>query len=862
MRTESGKAIPPSFWFTLCLLLAAARRRAHGRKKRQEELLRHRSGKSSDTWGALGLILVAVGMTIVNGVGAWVVKTGVEAGQVIVAERDGKIVVSDWFLGWRRAVDLANTETDRQKIFDDMEESYDREAKNRTFFLGGSDSENEKYLREAFRTRSTLDFIDSRFAAPGLKKLGETGAFPAMLGTLALLWWFVMIVFQGEGLELDLQRRRNPMWEWLFSHPVSTGAVFLAEMLAPVAANPIYVTGPFFWIFLYGLVYAAEFGMLVTIIAGLLVGVPLSLAAACLGKALEIGVTLRCAPRSRGAMIGLMSWLGYASMIGMMAAAFFAPQIIGALHKILWPISELSSWSLLGWFIGAKNDGSFSIQTGMTVCWFVAVLMISTSVLFVVWAAKCGISGNFGRQDLKPSASKIAKNLRFGRDPLYRKELLWFLRDRSAIVQAILIPLTVSGYQLFNMRGLIQGAQSAWQFLCGAAVVLGTYFLWVLGPRSLASEGPALWLAMTWPRGLEGLLKAKAWLWSMIASGVVGVVLLYAALRFPTDAWRILLVGIGWLAFGRSMAEKAVTLVERPSSSGEPDPIPKGRRWAASLGMLTFGIGILTQQWPIAIMGIVYSWLTAAAMWQNFRARLPYLYDPWSEKLPPPPTLMHAMVAISALVELGAVFTGILALFFGMERIGAVQGFSYCLCSVVVSLYVANFLEDRGVPRRAVWTWPRTGDRPGVGESAASTTPLVIGLTTGLLGGITLGLLADIYMQLVMQFPSIAEMIHKSEQIAENALGMKVFMGIAAVFFAPYAEEYLFRGLLFRALDREWGGWRAVLGSAAFFAIYHPPLAWVPVGVLGVLNALLFKRTGRLAPAVMLHMVYNAVVML
>ena len=60
------------------------------------------------------------------------------------------------------------------------------------------------------------------------------------------------------------------------------------------------------------------------------------------------------------------------------------------------------------------------------------------------------------------------------------------------------------------------------------------------------------------------------------------------------------------------------------------------------------------------------------------------------------------------------------------------------------------------------------------------------------------------------------------------------------------SEEYLFRGLLFRALDREWGGWRAVVGSAAFFAIYHGPLSWLPVGLLGIANALLFKKTGRL----------------
>ena len=46
-------------------------------------------------------------------------------------------------------------------------------------------------------------------------------------------------------------------------------------------------------------------------------------------------------------------------------------------------------------------------------------------------------------------------------------------------------------------------------------------------------------------------------------------------------------------------------------------------------------------------------------------------------------------------------------------------------------------------------------------------------------------------------------------------------------------------------------------GSAAFFVIYHPPLAWFPVALLGAANCVLFKRSGRLAPAVLLHMTYN-----
>ncbi len=96
------------------------------------------------------------------------------------------------------------------------------------------------------------------------------------------------------------------------------------------------------------------------------------------------------------------------------------------------------------------------------------------------------------------------------RRPLYRKEFLWFIRDRSAIVQTILIPITLAGFQVFNLRGLLAGADGAWNYLCGVAILFGTYFLWVLGPKSLASEGNALWISLTWPRGLESLLKAKA----------------------------------------------------------------------------------------------------------------------------------------------------------------------------------------------------------------------------------------------------------------------------------------------------------------------------------------------------------------
>jgi len=79
------------------------------------------------------------------------------------------------------------------------------------------------------------------------------------------------------------------MWEWLFTHPVPPGAVFLADMLSPIAANPMYWSAPLFVGVAYGLVYGPVLGA----VAAVAVGIPITIAAACLGKALEIGVILR-----------------------------------------------------------------------------------------------------------------------------------------------------------------------------------------------------------------------------------------------------------------------------------------------------------------------------------------------------------------------------------------------------------------------------------------------------------------------------------------------------------------------------------------------------------------------------------------
>ncbi len=78
---------------------------------------------------------------------------------------------------------------------------------------------------------------------------------------------------------------------------------------------------------------------------------------------------------------------------------------------------------------------------------------------------------------------------------------------------------------------------------------------------------------------------------------------------------------------------------------------------------------------------------------------------------------------------------------------------------------------------------------------------------------------------------------------------------------APIIEELFYRGLLFRSLERRFGeGWVPVAGSAALFAASHfQPLQFPALALLGVVLALLVRRTGRLGPAIATHMVFNLV---
>jgi membrane protease YdiL (CAAX protease family) len=85
--------------------------------------------------------------------------------------------------------------------------------------------------------------------------------------------------------------------------------------------------------------------------------------------------------------------------------------------------------------------------------------------------------------------------------------------------------------------------------------------------------------------------------------------------------------------------------------------------------------------------------------------------------------------------------------------------------------------------------------------------------------------------------------------------------GVTAVTIAaPFAEEWLFRGLLLRRWSAKWGITSGVVGSSLVFAILHADI--VGAFLFGVAMCALYERYGSLWPPIAVHAANNVLVTL
>lgn len=80
------------------------------------------------------------------------------------------------------------------------------------------------------------------------------------------------------------------------------------------------------------------------------------------------------------------------------------------------------------------------------------------------------------------------------------------------------------------------------------------------------------------------------------------------------------------------------------------------------------------------------------------------------------------------------------------------------------------------------------------------------------------------------------------------------------VILAPIVEELFIRGVLYGFLRSKWGVRAGILVSSLIFALLHGfSLILFPTFIAGVVFAILYERTGSLAPCIIAHSTFNLV---
>ncbi len=703
---------------------------------------------------------------------------------------------------------------------------------------GGSVNAWRQALEKHIADPDSKGFVSSRFAQANSRALEYR-----VLALLLMCWW-LSLVLQGEGVNFDSMRRRHPMWEWYLAYPVPQSVVFTAEALAPAVSNPLLLMSPVMLVVLVGALSKS----LLAGVCALPIAIPLLIAATLWAKALEVLIMLRSSARNRSAWFAVLAAVGFGTLF-MPLILLQSPALAYRLASIAAPMTD--SLPSAQWILDAGNLTGWLRAMGLST--LIGLFLALPAFFFMRFAAARGLESGFGSANaLSDTGSfELRQPGRWGwlRDPLLRKERLWLKRDRGALVQLIGVPLVLMSAQFFNLNNMLRSVDLTWNKLAGIVVYFGGYLLSVAGPRALLSEGPALMLTLSWPRSLEDTLRMKVRLLLVLVYTMVCACLGIVIWMFPGNAFELLAVALIWPLFGMSVAEKAVTLIRAPSQSGEPEPVPRNQVWAASLGNATFAIGIFTAQWQLAIAAIAMNWVFAGALWQSFRIRLAYLFDPESEPQLRPPTILSSVIAIVGLLEFGAIFSIPFLLALGKDAAPFAHAMGYGFAAIGVCMAVVSWQNGRGV---------RFSEMLTLGVEARFVQ--VRGCFAALVGGTVLAILAIGYQQLLLHapWPELHDYIERSTQFFADSPNARVAYAIMAIGIAPWVEEFLFRGLMFRAMLPQWGLARATLASAAFFTVLHPWPAWPMVFLLGISNALLYARSRSLLPCILLHASYNA----
>ncbi|WP_229258313.1 CPBP family intramembrane glutamic endopeptidase [Duganella rivi] len=656
--------------------------------------------------------------------------------------------------------------------------------------------------------------------------------------TLELTALFLIAVI----LPLGNKEMAQPDWdlEWLVTMPVERGTLLWGRVLERSASN---IFGWFAFLPAFGVIAWHSGYTWTALPIAILAAVVLLPLAAMLYTLADTGLRMWLPAsqlRNLQAVAGLLNLplIYFVMALGM-------PQANGFVMEWARSFPGWASWTPPGIVLKAIQAQSLSQFAA-----YAALLLAQTGLLLwggmalLRYQLRHGVVNSGARESVRRVPRADAAPVAGWRDwlsPIKRRELSLLSRDRNFMFQTLLLPIIIIGSQMVFNGKLNSLSELGEHHTLAAAIAfgLGVYVLMLSAFQTLNNEGHVLWLLYTVPRSIESVLKEKAQLWGVLTMVYPLAVLGITAYYTTHVEWSMLVLVLTVAAGIPIYSMIAVSLGVFACDPQAVDVRTRVRPTYVYLYMLLASFytwSIYSSVWSQKLVVLVLTASMALALWQKARDSLPYLLDPAAA---PPARVSTADGLIAATAFF--ILQGIVMLFFRKVSMPALTiAFSiagltvYCLMRLV---YWRS--KTAGVPailRGMNW----------LVSARSAAIAAVIACSVGL------GYMA------VLHHTALWADLQKAAAMTARSRGWILALAVIA---APLCEEFIFRGLIYGGLRRSMKAAPAMVMSAAVFAVVHPPISMLPVFVLGLCAAWAYERSKTLLAPMLVHAVYNAVIL-
>ena len=324
--------------------------------------------------------------------------------------------------------------------------------------------------------------------------------------------------------------------------------------------------------------------------------------------------------------------------------------------------------------------------------------------------------------------------------------------------------------------------------------------------------------------------------------------------------------------------------------------LPNGQKKISVLSIYLFmmvasmySLAIYSDEISVKTVAMALSIILACSIWQKVKDHCPYFLDPVEN----PPTVISMSDGLTAVIAFSGLQTLFQLFLSDVTELtpGNIVWISFSSSGLVTALAcllifayrkTPDLLETVGIriknPPDSKLVMKSLLEIPAVaaplagtftdGTSVATTnaTPKTDSFSKlilrnsfeGVIFGIIALLIGLAYVRAASLYEPVRLAISEASQIAVSSKSGMIWMIVAMVIAAPLFEEFIFRGVLFNGMKRSMGLWAAIFGSAAIFAMIHPPLSLIPVFIMGISATICFNRNKCLLAPILVHSIYNA----